>query len=140
MPRVARRGRLWEKESRHRTDEDRAMSHSRRIGVMTGVAALLLTATACSGLGRTTVGMLSFRAHDSPVELSYSNSLVTGCHKIALPRGATHVQNNTLVDVVLYRTPDCQKSDRADGIYVATTLSNVTAPASLPWRSFSVIH
>ncbi|MFE3939318.1 hypothetical protein ACFXPJ_37580, partial [Streptomyces goshikiensis] len=80
------------------------------------------------------------RAQVAVTEVSYSNTLVTGCHKIGLQRGATHVQNNTLVDVVLYRTPDCQKTDRADGIYVATTLSNVTAPASLPWRSFSVIH
>ncbi|WP_266998646.1 hypothetical protein [Streptomyces sp. NBC_00354] len=116
------------------------MSHSRRIGVITAAAALLLTATACSGLGRSTVGMLTFRGHDSPVELSYSNTPVTGCHKIALPAGASHVENNTLVDVVLYRTLDCKKADGADGIYVGTTLSNVTAPVSLPWRSFSVIH
>ncbi|MCX5072198.1 hypothetical protein ACFWHQ_22985 [Streptomyces sp. NPDC060334] len=116
------------------------MSHSRRIGVITGAAALLLTATACSGLGRSTVGMLSFRGHESPVVLSYSNTPVKGCHKIAIPRGATHVENNTLVDIVLYRTPNCEKTDRADGIYVATTLSNVTAPHTLPWRSFSVIH
>ncbi len=127
-------------DRRHRTDEDRAMTHTRRIGVMTGVAALLLTATACSGLGRSTVGMLSFRGHDSPVEVSYSNTPVKGCHRIEVPHGATHVENNTLVDVVLYRTPDCSKGDREDGIYVATTLSNVTAPASLPWRSFRVIH
>ncbi|WP_405435322.1 hypothetical protein OG373_01705 [Streptomyces avidinii] len=116
------------------------MSHSRRISITVGTAALLLTASACSGLGRTTVGMLSFRGHDSPVEVSYSNTLVVGCHRIAIPEGATHVENNTLVDVVLYRTPDCQKTDKADGIYVATTLSNVTAPVSLPWRSFSVVH
>ncbi|MFF4422954.1 hypothetical protein ACFY04_19600 [Streptomyces sp. NPDC001549] len=116
------------------------MSHSRRISTIVGVAALLLTASACSGLGRSTVGMLTFRGHDSPVELSYSNTLVVGCHKIGIPKGATHVENNTLVDIVLYRTPDCQQTDKADGIYVATTLSNVTAPVSLPWRSFSVIH
>lgn len=116
------------------------MSHHRRTGVITGVAALLLTATACSGLGRSTVGMLTFRGHDSPVALSYSNTNVNGCHRINPPRGATHVENNTLVDVVLYRTENCEKTDRADGVYVATTLSNVTAPVSLPWRSFSVIH
>ncbi|MFD7027213.1 hypothetical protein ACFWAR_04155 [Streptomyces sp. NPDC059917] len=116
------------------------MSHSRRIGVITGAAALLLTATACSGLDRSTVGMLSFRGADSPVELSYSNTPVKGCHEIAIPKGATHVVNNTLVDIVLYRTAGCEKTDRADGIYVATTMSNVTAPDSSPWHSFSVIH
>ncbi|MFE6846753.1 hypothetical protein [Streptomyces sp. NPDC057686] len=118
------------------------MSHSRRIGVITAAAALLLTATACSGLGRSTVGVLTFRGHDSPAELSYSNTPVTGCHKIALPKGATHVENNTLVDIILYPTLDCTKVGEAngDGIYVATTLSNVTAPVALPWRSFSVVH
>ncbi|MET9886661.1 hypothetical protein ABZZ20_26685 [Streptomyces sp. NPDC006430] len=116
------------------------MSLSRRISVIIGAAALLLTATACSSLGRSTVGMLSFRAQDSPFVLSYSNTPVQGCHRIRLPRGATHVENNTLVDVILYRTLNCEKTDRGDGIYVATTLSNVTAPASLPWRSFSVVH
>ncbi|MGW7330195.1 hypothetical protein ACWGIU_16680 [Streptomyces sp. NPDC054840] len=116
------------------------MSHCRRISTIVGVAALLLTASACSGMGRSTVGMLTFRGHDSPVELSYSNTPVTGCHRIGIPKGATHVENHTLVDVVLYRTENCQKTDKAEGIYVATTLSNVTAPMSLPWRSFSVIH
>lgn len=84
--------------------------------------------------------MLTFRGHDSPVEVSYSNTLVKGCHRIGVPRGATHVENSTLVDLALYRTPDCGKRDRDDGIHVGTTLSNVTTPASLPWRSFRVIH
>ncbi|MFD9358690.1 hypothetical protein [Streptomyces sp. NPDC060031] len=115
------------------------MSHLRHIGVITGAALLLLTATACSA-DRTTVGTLSFRAHDSPVEVTYTNTPVQGCHKVGLPRGAAHVKNNTLVDIVLYRTPGCQKTDKADGIYVATSTSNVTAPGSLPWRSFTVVH
>ncbi|MEU3774353.1 hypothetical protein AB0F11_14340 [Streptomyces sp. NPDC032472] len=112
---------------------------SRRITVIAGASLLLLTATACSA-GKTTVGELSFRAEDSPVEVSHSNTPVQGCHRILLPRGASHVHNNTLLDVVLYRTPDCKKFDKADGIYVATTLSNDTAPGTLPWRSFTVVH
>ncbi|WP_030761770.1 hypothetical protein [Streptomyces sp. NRRL F-2664] len=117
------------------------MSHRRRIGITAGAAALLLSATACSGLGRSTVGVLSFRGHDSPVEISYSNTLVTGCHRIAIPDGATHVVNNTLVDVVLYQNFDCKPSDEPNnGIYVATTLSDVTAPGAGSWRSFSVVH
>ncbi|MEU6890542.1 hypothetical protein ABZ934_01840 [Streptomyces sp. NPDC046557] len=114
------------------------MSHLRRIGVITG-AALLLTATACSA-GKTTVGSLSFRAQDGPVEVTYLNTAVQGCHTIGLPRGAAHVDNNTLVDVILYRTPKCQRTDAADGVYIPTSSSNVTAPGSLPWRSFSVVH
>ncbi|MEV6688353.1 hypothetical protein AB0N28_23900 [Streptomyces sp. NPDC051130] len=116
------------------------MSHLRRIGVITGAALLLTaTATACSA-GKTTVGGLSFRAQDGPAEVTYLNTPVQGCHKIGLPRGAAHVDNNTLVDVILYRTPGCQKADRADGVYIPTSTSNVTAPGSLPWRSFSVVH
>ncbi|MEU3724096.1 hypothetical protein [Streptomyces sp. NPDC031705] len=116
------------------------MSHSRRISTIVGAAALLLTATACSGMGRSTVGVLTFRGHDSPAELSYSNTPVKGCHRIRIPKGATHVENNTLVDIVLYRTENCGEVDGAEGVYVATTLSNVTAPRTLPWRSFRVIH
>ncbi|MEU9303463.1 hypothetical protein [Streptomyces sp. NPDC048269] len=115
------------------------MSHIRHIGVITGAALLLLTATACSA-GKTTLGELSFRGHDSPIELTYTNTPVQGCHEIRLPHGATHVENFTELDVVLYRTPKCQKNDEAPGIYVPTSTSNVTASGSLPWRSFSVVH
>ncbi|WP_328923870.1 hypothetical protein OG429_03990 [Streptomyces sp. NBC_00190] len=114
------------------------MSHLRHIGVITG-AALLLTATACS-TGKNTLGELSFRAADSPVVVSYTNTPVQGCHKIGLPRGAAQVVNNTQLDVVLYRTPECQKTDKAPGIYIPMSTSNVTAPDTLPWRSFSVVH
>ncbi|MCY0954599.1 hypothetical protein [Streptomyces sp. H27-S2] len=84
--------------------------------------------------------MLSFRGEDARVEVSYSNTLVKGCHRIGVPAGATHVVNNTMVDVVLYRTADCREVAGGEGVYTATTLSDVTAPDSLPWRSFRVIH
>lgn len=112
----------------------------RCVGVVSGVVVAVSLVSGCSGLGRSTVGMLSFRGEDERVEVSYSNTLVKGCHKIGVPGGATHVANNTLVDVVLYRTADCREVAGGKGIYTATTLSNVTAPNSLPWRSFSVIH
>ncbi|MFK0254964.1 hypothetical protein [Streptomyces sp. NPDC090445] len=115
------------------------MSHLRRIAVTTGAAVLLLTATACSA-GKTTVGTITFRGHDSPVELTYSNTPVQGCHKIRLPDGATHVANDSELDVVLYRTPECGKTDKAPGIYVPMSSENETAPGTLPWRSFSVVH
>ncbi|RSS81011.1 hypothetical protein [Streptomyces sp. WAC06614] len=116
------------------------MSHHRRVGAITGAAALLLlTATACSA-GKTTVGELSFRGADSPVVVTHSNTSVSGCHRIGLPRGAAHVQNNTLVDVIVYRSPYCQKTEKLDGTYVPTNSSNVTAPDTLPWRSYSVVH
>ncbi|AXE24893.1 hypothetical protein C0216_16815 [Streptomyces globosus] len=116
------------------------MSHLRRTGVISGAALLVLAATACSA-GKTTVGELTFRAHDSPVELTYSNTPVQGCHRIRLPRGAAHVENNTLVDVVLYRTLDCRTVEgRDEGTYIPTSSANVTAPDTLPWRSFTVVH
>lgn len=112
----------------------------RHAGVIIGAALLLTaTATACSA-GRTTVGPLSFRAHDSPTEVTYTSGRVKGCHKIGLPHGAAHVENNTLVDVVVYRTPNCRKTDKADGIYIPASTSNVTADGSLPWRSYTVVH
>ncbi|MFF5446281.1 hypothetical protein [Streptomyces sp. NPDC012888] len=115
------------------------MPHHRRIAATTGATLLLLAATACSA-DRTTVGPLSFRAHDSPIEVTYNSTSVNGCHRIGLPRGAAHVENNTLVDVILYRTRDCRKLDKQDGTYIPTETSNVTAPHTLPWRSFSVVH
>ncbi|MFJ9641609.1 hypothetical protein ACWEPM_19640 [Streptomyces sp. NPDC004244] len=115
------------------------MSHLRHIGVITGAAVLLLTATACSA-GKTTVGTLTFRGHDSPVVLMYSNTPVQGCHEIRLPDGAAHVENNSQTDVILFRTPECQKTDKAPGVYVPMASANVTAPGTLPWRSFSVVH
>ncbi|MFI5618003.1 hypothetical protein [Streptomyces sp. NPDC051567] len=115
------------------------MPHHRRIGVVTGAALLLLTATGCSGLGRSTVGSLSFTHRDAKTEVTLSNTSVLGCHRLG-PRGATGVVNNTLVDVILYRTPNCRKVADAGTSYVATSLSSQTAPGSLPWRSFSVVH
>ncbi|MGR4882960.1 hypothetical protein ACIPUC_26645 [Streptomyces sp. LARHCF249] len=119
---------------------ERGGAQLRHAGVITGAALLLAaTATACSA-GKTTTGTLAFRAHDSPIEVTYSNTPVQGCHEIRLPHGAAHVENNSLVDVIMYRTPKCQKVDGADGIYIPVRTSNVTAPRSLPWRSFSVVH
>ncbi|MFE9258368.1 hypothetical protein [Streptomyces sp. NPDC006879] len=114
------------------------MSHHRRIGTIIG-AALLLTVTGCSGLGRNSVGQLTFTNRDTDLAVSYSNTLVRGCHPIG-PNGATTVVNNTLIDVVLYRSPNCEKKTAEDSTYVGTTLSNNTAPGSLPWQSFSFIH
>lgn len=125
---------------------ERGGAQLRHAGVITGAALLLAaTATACSA-GRTTVGPLTFRAHDSPVEVTRTSGRVQGCHKIGLPHGAAHVENNTLVDVVLYRTPNCRKSDGAaedngsNGTYIPAGTSNVTAEGSLPWRSYTVVH
>ncbi|NXY99183.1 hypothetical protein HYE82_33355 [Streptomyces sp. BR123] len=115
------------------------MSHLRRIAVTTGAAVLLLTATACSA-GKTTVGTITFRGHDSPVVLTYSNTPVQGCHRIRLPEGAAHVENDSELDVILYRTPECEKTDKAPGTYIPMSSANVTAPGTLPWRSFSVVH
>ncbi|WP_455354198.1 hypothetical protein [Streptomyces sp. SYSU K217416] len=111
--------------------------HHRRLGVVTGAALLLLAATGCSGLGRTAVGTMN--AGEEEHAITISNPPVKGCQSLGA-RGATHVVNNTLVDLVLYRTPDCKRVTEDGGTYVATRLSDTTAPGTPPWRSYSFIH
>lgn len=110
----------------------------RRLGVITGAALLLLATTGCSGLGRTAVGTVDFVAREEIV-VTVSNPPVKGCQSTG-PRGATRVVNNTLVDLVLYRTRDCKKVKADSGTYVATTLSNTIVRGTLPWRSYSIVH
>ncbi|MCP3816870.1 hypothetical protein NLX86_01540 [Streptomyces sp. A3M-1-3] len=114
------------------------MSDHRRLGVITGAALLLLAATGCSGLGRTAVGTFSSVDREDLV-VTISNPLVRGCQSLGA-RGATRVVNDTRVDFVLYRTPNCKKVTEDGGTYVATTLSDSIAPGTMPWRSYSIIH
>ncbi|MEV6653296.1 hypothetical protein [Streptomyces sp. NPDC051219] len=114
------------------------MSDHRRLGVITGAALLLLATTGCSGLGRTAVGTVSFVDREHRV-VTISNPPVKGCQSFGA-RGATGVVNRTLVDLVLYQTPDCRKVTEDSWIYLATTLSDTIARGSLPWRSYSMIH
>ncbi|WP_228993164.1 hypothetical protein [Streptomyces sp. DH8] len=107
----------------------------RRIGVAAGISLLALAATGCSGLGRTAVGPVMYtKEHEAVVQVNSPS--VRGCHRIT-SAGAHEVENETLVDVVLYRTPDCTGSGTT---YVPTRSGDVTAPGSGPWRSYSFVH
>ncbi|WP_069172338.1 hypothetical protein [Streptomyces griseus] len=107
----------------------------RRAGVAVGAALLTLTVSGCSGLGRTAVGPVTYTTGGDMVVSVHSPS-VKGCHRMA-PAGAQTVANRTLIDMVLYRTPDCTGSGTT---YVPTTVTDVTAPRTLPWRSYRFIH
>ncbi|MFJ4962048.1 hypothetical protein ACIP6P_06240 [Streptomyces sp. NPDC088729] len=107
----------------------------RRLGIAAGASILVLAASGCSGLGRTAVGPVTYTTDREAVIMVNSPS-VRGCHRMA-PAGAREVENGTLIDIILYRTRDCTGGGTT---YVATTFSDVTAPGSLPWRSYRFVH
>lgn len=110
------------------------MSLHRRLTIATGAALLALALTGCSGLGRSMVGTVSYDTkHELLVTLTSPS--VKGCHKLS-PGGATKVRNNTLVDMRLFRTRDCQ----GPYTYVATNTTDQIAPRTLTWRSYNVVH
>lgn len=112
-----------------------SVTDHRRLGIAAGAAFLTLTVAGCSGLGRTAVGNLTYdTSRDRRVQVS--NPLVTGCHRIA-PGGAVEVTNSTLVDLMMYRTPDCTGGSTT---YIGATLSDVIAPGAGPWRSYTIVH
>ncbi|WP_435970691.1 hypothetical protein [Streptomyces sp. Qhu_M48] len=111
------------------------MSVRRRLTTATGAVLLTFAVAGCSGLGRTMVGTLTYETERDLV-VTVTSPSVNGCHRLA-PSGATKVENNTLVDIVLYRTRDCKGGEST---YLPTTLSDGIVPGSLPWRSYSVVH
>ncbi|MFB6837536.1 hypothetical protein [Streptomyces sp. NPDC056361] len=110
------------------------MSVRRRLATATGAVLLTLAVAGCSGLGRTAVGTLSYET-ERELLVTITSPSVNGCHKLA-PSGVTKVENNTLTDIMLYRTRDC----RGPSTYLPTTLGDSIAPDTLPWRSYSVVH
>lgn len=107
----------------------------RRARIAAGAVLLALATTACSSLGRTSVGTVTYSiGADTDVKLT--SPKVRGCHRLP-PSGTTELYNNTLVDMVMYRTPDCTGKDTT---YIGSRLANNTAPKAAPWRSYSFVH
>ncbi|MFE9121211.1 hypothetical protein [Streptomyces sp. NPDC007172] len=100
-----------------------------------GAVLLVLATTACSSLGRTAVGTVSY-AIGPETSVTLTSPKVSGCHRLP-PSGTTQVYNNTLVDMVMYRTPNCTGKDT---VYLGSRLANNVAPKALPWRSYSFVH
>ncbi|WP_369379871.1 hypothetical protein [Streptomyces sp. cg36] len=113
----------------------RHASARRRLAVAAGAALLVLGTGACSALGRSAVGTFSYSTAAERI-VKISSPSVKGCHRTA-PAGATAVLNNTLVDVRMYRTPDCSGKDPK---YIPSRLSDNIAPNTLPWRSYTFVH
>ncbi|MFF9348520.1 hypothetical protein [Streptomyces sp. NPDC014734] len=107
----------------------------RRLRVAAATACLALTVAGCSGLGRTAVGPVTYTTERNAV-ITVHSPPVKGCHRLA-PAGAKAVENGTLIDIILYRTPDCTGPGTT---YLATTLSDVNGTRELPWRSFTTVH
>ncbi|MFG3285941.1 hypothetical protein [Streptomyces sp. NPDC048111] len=110
-------------------------SRRRRAKIAAGAALLIVATTACSALGRTAVGTIAYPIGPETA-ITLTSPKVTGCHRLP-PSGATEVRNNTLVDMVMYRTPDCTGKD---SIYLGSRLTNNIAPNTRPWRSYSFVH
>ncbi|MFG2719476.1 hypothetical protein ACGFW5_14440 [Streptomyces sp. NPDC048416] len=106
-----------------------------RTRIAAGAVLLTLAATACSSLGRTAIGTISYTAGPDRV-VTFTSPKVRGCHRLP-PAGTTAISNNTLVDMVMYRTPDCTGKDTT---YVGSRLANNVAAKAAPWRSYSFVH
>ncbi|WP_438294429.1 hypothetical protein [Streptomyces sp. HUAS TT7] len=113
----------------------RTSHRRRRTRLAAGAVLLTLATTACSSLGRTSVGTITYSIGPE-TSVMLTSPKVRGCHKLP-PSGTTELYNNTLVDMVMYRTPDCTGKDTT---YIGSRLANNTAPKALPWRSFSFVH
>lgn len=112
-----------------------SVTDHRRLGVAAGAALLTIAVAGCSGLGRDAVGTIAYKTEGERYVM-VSNPSVNGCHRLA-PEGATEVANNTLVDIVLYPSPDCTGDETT---YLPTESSNRLAPRALSWRSYTVVH
>ncbi|MGC5346041.1 hypothetical protein PZB75_05420 [Streptomyces sp. AM 4-1-1] len=106
----------------------------RRLGIAAGSTLLTLALAGCSGLGRNAVGPIIYKTDQDKV-IQVDSPSVRGCHR--LDPGATEVTNGTLVDVILYTTPDCSGRGVA---YVATTLTDNNAHNDPLWRSYTIVH
>ncbi|MCX5390044.1 hypothetical protein [Streptomyces sp. NBC_00094] len=111
------------------------MSVRRRLTTASGAVLLTLAVAGCSGLGRSTVGPIAY-VTERDVAVSVTSPSVKGCHRLA-PSGATRVANESLTDIVLYRTRNCQGKEST---YLPINTSDGIVPGHLPWRSYSVVH
>ncbi|GGT96117.1 hypothetical protein [Streptomyces violascens] len=113
----------------------RTSHRRRRTRLAAGVVLLTLATTACSSLGRTSVGTITYSIGPE-TSVMLTSPKVRGCHKLP-PSGTTELYNNTLVDMVMYRTSDCTGKDTT---YIGSRLANNVAPKAAPWRSYSFVH
>ncbi|QGZ48410.1 hypothetical protein GPZ77_08450 [Streptomyces sp. QHH-9511] len=111
------------------------MSVHRRLGTAAGAVLLTLTVAGCSDLGRTAVGTITYETgHEN--EVMVTSPSVKGCHELG-PDGARKVENETLVDIIMYPTESCRGEE---SVYVPANSGNEIVPGTPPWRSYSVVH
>ncbi|WP_425473953.1 hypothetical protein [Streptomyces qinzhouensis] len=107
----------------------------RRAATVVGAGLLAAVLGGCSGLGRTSVGIVAYDT-DKKSHALVNSPPVKGCHRLGA-EGAVALTNDTLVDLIAYPTADCSGKD---SIYVATMTSDVVAPGAGPWKSYSFVH
>ncbi|MFF8834539.1 hypothetical protein [Streptomyces sp. NPDC015130] len=112
------------------------MSVRRRLTTATGAVLLTFAVAGCSGLGRSAVGTITYET-ERELAITVTSPSVNGCHRLLAPSGVTRVENETLVDIIMYPTRDCRGKINT---YIPTSTSNNIAPGALPWRSYSVVH
>jgi len=107
----------------------------RRTAMAAGAVLLTLATAACSELDRTAVGVVSYST-GAEQAVTVTSPNVKGCHRLA-PTGATYVDNDTLVDMVMYPARDCTGKPTT---YIGSRHANNVAPKTAPWRSYTFVH
>ncbi|MFI6683460.1 hypothetical protein [Streptomyces sp. NPDC050485] len=110
-------------------------SRRRRTAIVAGTVLFALATAACSELDRTAVGTVSYSTGTAQA-VTLTSPKVRGCHRLP-PTGATYVNNNTLVDMVMYPTPDCTGKVTT---YIGSKFADNVAPKAAPWRSYTFVH
>ncbi|MFD7015465.1 hypothetical protein [Streptomyces sp. NPDC059161] len=107
----------------------------RRTAMAAGAVLLTLATAACSDIDRTAVGVVSYTTGARQAVMVFSPN-VRGCHRLA-PTGATYVNNNTLVDMIMYPARNCTGKPTT---YIGSQLANNVARNTAPWRSYTFVH
>ncbi|MEW1550104.1 hypothetical protein [Streptomyces tsukubensis] len=107
----------------------------RRSAAAVAAGLLVVVLGGCSGLGRTSVGIVAYDT-EKKKHVLVNSPPVRGCHGVG-GAGAVALTNDTLVDLIAYPTADCSGKD---SIYVATMTSDVVAPGAGVWKSYAFVH
>lgn len=110
------------------------MRVSRTLAALCTIVPLVWAATGCSdSSGGQIVGSrgLTFRQ-------TFEGPIHGKCHAFA-PQGVDRVSNNTGIDIVLHKGPNCTDPTGRPSSYLATSFSESAVVKLGLWRSFSTV-
>ncbi|MET7382151.1 hypothetical protein ABZT08_25575 [Streptomyces sp. NPDC005526] len=110
------------------------MPLSRPLTAATGTALLGIALVACTDQA---LGTITARNAAAAYRQVISNPAVGGCHRFA--QGATHVDNFTQNDIILYQGDSCAEPANGQSTYLATQSSDNVVAGAAPWRSFTIV-